>query len=58
VTGLPTGVTATFSSASTSTTSTLALKRGTTAVPGGYTVTVTGTCGALTSNATVGLTIE
>jgi hypothetical protein len=55
--GLPIGVTATFSSASTSSKSTLTFKAGTTAVPGTYAVTVTGTCGALIRTTAMVLTI-
>ena len=57
-TGLPTGVTATFSSAITSTTSSLTFTASSTAVPGTHTVTVTGTSGTLTSATTIALTIQ
>ncbi|HEY1901987.1 MAG TPA: hypothetical protein VGG56_06135 [Terracidiphilus sp.] len=55
-TGVPANVSATFSSAKTSTTSTLAFAANSAAVPGTYTVTVTGTSGTLTSTATIVLT--
>lgn len=57
VAGVPRGVTATFSSASSEWKSTLTLQPGASAVPGTYEVTVTGTSGTLTSSATVALTI-
>ena len=56
--GLPSGVTATFSPASTSSRSTLTLTPGSTAVTGTHTVTVTGTSGTLTSATTIALTIQ
>ena len=55
--GLPTGVTASFSPASTTTTSTLTLAVASTATAGTYTVTVTGTSGSTTHTATVALTV-
>ena len=57
VSGVPSGVTATFSSASSEWSSALTLKPGTSAVPGTYSVKVTGTSGALTSAATIVLLI-
>jgi uncharacterized membrane protein len=57
VSGAPSGVTPSFSSASSAAKTTLTLKPGTTPVPGTYTVTVTGTSGSLTSSATIALTI-
>jgi hypothetical protein len=59
--GLPSGVTASFSpstiSASGSGSSTLTLSAGSTAVPGGYTITITGTGGGLTETTSVTLTV-
>jgi sugar lactone lactonase YvrE len=56
--GLPAGVTATFSPSSTATTSTVTLAAGTSAVPGSYTVTLTGTDGNLpVATANVNLTV-
>ncbi len=55
--GLPSGVTASFSPASTTGASTLTLTASASAVTGTSTVTVTGTSGALTSTATIALTI-
>jgi Pro-kumamolisin, activation domain len=57
VTGLPSGVTASFSPTSTSSTSTLQLRTSTTATLGNYTLTVTGTSGSLTHSSTVTLTV-
>ena len=56
-TGLPIGVTATFSPASTGTTSMLTFAASSAAVAGTYTVTVTGTSGTITSTATITLTM-
>jgi len=56
-TGLPKGVTATFSSPSTSSTSALTFAASTTAAPGAYTVTVTGASGTAKNTATILLTI-
>ncbi len=56
--GLPAGVTATFSPASTSArTTTLTLKAAANATSGASTVTVTGTSGSVTSKTTIALTI-
>lgn len=56
-TGPPKGVTASFSQATTTKTSLLTLAASTSAVPGSYTVIVTGTFGAVTSSATIALSI-
>jgi hypothetical protein len=55
--GLPAGVTASFSPASTTGTSTLTLAASSTATTGAATVTITGTSGTLTHTATVTLTV-
>ncbi|MDR3390080.1 MAG: S53 family serine peptidase, partial [Rudaea sp.] len=55
--GLPSGVTAAFSPASTTSTSTLTLTASSTATTGTATVTITGTSGSLTHTATVSLTV-
>lgn len=55
--GLPTGVTASFNPASTTTTSTLTLTAASTAAVGSATVTVTGTSGTLVHSTTIALTI-
>jgi subtilase family serine protease len=55
--GLPTGVTATFSPTSSTTSTRLALTVGTTAASGTSTITITGTSGSLTNTTTVSLTI-
>ncbi|RXH56888.1 S53 family serine peptidase [Granulicella sibirica] len=55
--GLPTGVTASFSPASTTSTSVLTLTVATTAVAGSATITITGTSGSLTHTTTIALTI-
>ncbi len=57
VSGLPSGVTASFSPTSTTSTSTLQLSVSATATPGNYTLTVTGHSGILTHSATVTLTV-
>jgi len=57
VSGVPTGVTAAFSSASTSTNSTLTFIPGSAVVPGTYTVKVTGSYGTLASSVNIVLTI-
>jgi subtilase family serine protease len=57
VTGLPSGVTAVFSPASTTTATSLTFSASSTAAPGTYTATVTGASGALTSTTTIGLTV-
>jgi cellulose 1,4-beta-cellobiosidase len=57
-TGLPSGVTAAFSPASTTGTSTLTLSASSTATLGVATVTVTGTSGALTHTATITVTVN
>jgi hypothetical protein len=56
--GLPTGVTAAFSTNPATTTSTLTLTAGATATVGAATVTITGTSGSLTHTATVSLTVN
>jgi subtilase family serine protease len=55
--GLPSGVTASFSPASATTTSTLTLTASSTATVGSATVTITGTSGSLVHTTTVALTI-
>ncbi len=55
--GLPAGVTASFSPATATTSSTLTFTAGATAVPGTSTVTITGTSGSLRGTATIGLTV-
>jgi|GEM_PF-190453 len=55
--GLPTGVTASFSPASATSTSTLTLTASSTATLGPATVTITGTSGSLTHTTTVAVTI-
>jgi subtilase family serine protease len=55
--GLPSGVTAAFSPASTTSTSTLTLTASSTATTGTSTVTITGTSGTLTHTATISLTV-
>lgn len=57
VSGLPTGVTSTFSSPTPTTSSTLALAADSTAVAGRSTVTITGTSGSETSSTALLLTI-
>jgi subtilase family serine protease len=56
--GLPTGVTAAFSTNPATTTSTLTLTASATATVGAATVTITGTSGSLTHSATVSLTVN
>jgi subtilase family serine protease len=56
--GVPSGVTAAFSSPNTTTTSNLSFTSTGSAVPGTYLVTVTGTSGALTASTTVYLVVE
>ena len=56
-TGLPSGVTASFSPASTSSTSTLTLRASSTATTGTVTVTITGASGNLSNATTISLTI-
>ena len=56
--GLPTGVTATFSPTSTTGTSTVTLTASSTATTGAKTVTITGTSGSLTHSQTVNLTVN
>ena len=56
--GLPTGVTASFSPAGTAGTSTLTLSASSSAASGASTVTVTGTSGSSSSKATIALTIS
>ena len=55
--GLPSGVTASFSPASTTTSSTLTLTASSTAALGSATVTITGTSGSLTHSTTLALTV-
>jgi len=55
--GLPTGVTASFSPTSTTSTSTLTLTASSTATAGTSTVTITGTSGSLTHTSTISLTV-
>src|SRR5712692_5787613 len=55
--GLPNGVTASFSPASTTGTSTLTLTAGSTATMGTATVTITGTSGSLSKTTTLALTV-
>jgi subtilase family serine protease len=57
LTGLPTGVAATFSPVSTTHITTLTFRASSTAVPGTSTVTVTGTSGATTNTTTIAVTI-
>lgn len=56
--GLPSGVSASFSAASATATSTLTLTATTSAAVGAYTVTITGTSGSLHSTATISLTVS
>ncbi len=56
--GLPTGVTATFSPTSTTTTSTLTLTASSTATLGTVTVTITGTSGSLVATTTLTLKVQ
>lgn len=56
--GLPAGVTAAFSPASTTGTSTMTFTAASTATAGTSTITVTGTSGSLTHTATISLTIN
>ena len=56
--GLPGGVTATFGTNPTTSTSTLTLTAGSTATTGTATVTITGTSGSLTATTTVSLTVN
>lgn len=56
-TGLPTGVTASFSPASTTGASTLTLSASSTAAAGPATITVTGTSGTLTHSASISVTV-
>jgi uncharacterized membrane protein len=57
ISGLPTGVTASFSPNPTSYSSVLTLQASNSAIPGDYNVTITGTSGALTASATATLTV-
>jgi subtilase family serine protease len=57
-TGLPSGVTASFNPASTTSTSVLTLTASATAATGNATVTVTGTSGSLSHSASIGLTVN
>jgi subtilase family serine protease len=56
--GLPSGVTATFSTNPTTSTSTLTLTASSTATTGTATVTITGTSGSLTATTTLALTVN
>jgi subtilase family serine protease len=56
--GLPSGVTASFSPASATTSSVLTLTASSSAATGTVTVTITGTSGSLTSTATLALTVN
>ena len=56
--GLPSGVTASFNPASTSSTSTLTLTSSSTAATGTFTVTVTGSSGSLTTQTSITLTVN
>jgi subtilase family serine protease len=56
--GLPSGVTATFGTNPTTSTSTLTLTASSTATTGTATVTITGTSGSLTATTTVSLTVN
>jgi subtilase family serine protease len=56
--GLPSGVTATFSTNPTTSTSTLTLTASATAATGTATVTITGTSGSLTATTTLALTVN
>jgi subtilase family serine protease len=56
--GLPTGVTATFTPTSSTTGTRLALTVGTSAASGTSTITITGTSGSLTNTTTVSLTVS
>lgn len=55
--GLPSGVTASFSPATTTSSSTLTLSASSSAAIGGKTVTITGTSGSLTHTATINLSV-
>jgi len=57
VSGLPAGVTASFSPVSTASTSTLTFAAGSAAVAGTSTITITGTAGALKSTTTISLAV-
>ena len=57
IAGLPSGVTGSFSPASSTTASTLTLTTSSTAVPGSYSVTVTGVSGSVTASTTLTLVI-
>jgi len=56
--GLPSGVTPSFSPSSTTSTSTLTLTASSTATTGSVTVTITGTSGGLTHTTTIALTVN
>jgi hypothetical protein len=58
VSGLPSGVTASFSPASSTTSSVLTLTASSTATTGAYTVTVTGTSGTTTASTTFALSVS
>ena len=57
VSGLPSGVTASFSPTSSTSSSVLTLTASSTATAGSFTVTVTGTSGSTTATTTIGLTV-
>jgi subtilase family serine protease len=56
--GLPSGVTASFSPSSTTSSSTLTLTASSSAAAGTYTVTITGTSGSLTNTTTLSVTVS
>src|SRR5262249_55066221 len=58
VSGLPSGVSASFGPNPTTSTSTLTVKPSSRATLGTFTVTITGRSGALTQQTTIGLTIQ
>ena len=58
VSGLPTGVTASFNPTSTTATSTVTLTASSTATTGTATVTITGTAGSLTNSTSLSLTVN
>jgi len=55
--GVPTGITASFSPASSTTSSSLTLTPSSSVAPGSYTITVTGTSGSLSASTTIALTV-
>jgi uncharacterized membrane protein len=56
-TGMPSGVTAVFTPATTATTSSVTFTASSSAAPGTYPITITGVSGALSSTATISLTV-